>query len=498
MKHDWKAVIISGRQICKCKIVCFIFSAILVFIFPGIIYGNNECYTIIAGKKATFDGSVLLGHNEDDGIKLVAGLRKIERKKYGKKERVFLPGGGSIPQIKETYSYWWLQMPEIEYGDTFINEHGVAVVSNACASREDQPQLSDGGIGSPILRRLVAERAKTARQGVELIGMLIQKFGYSSSGRTLSICDTNEGWMVAMVNGKHWVAARIPDDMVAIIANTYTIREVNLKDFHNFLGSSDLIEYAIFRGWHEPADGPFSFEKAYADRKTRKDIFNTHRQWSGLRHIADKPVPLPESVRLPFAVYPKKLLTVQDLTVILRDHYDDTPYEAGKNMPAHKTLNIFNTGPSRHTFSICAPYTNSSSVFQLRADMPVEIGACWWLALWHPCSSPYIPLYFGMENIPEFGFGSISSGAAPPAFGPACRVFRNLAQWVDEDYSPRIVEIQTGIKSIETNCLEEQKKIEKYFLKKWNKDRKNVGKEMTRYSRDKILQAISQALEVME
>ncbi|MHB9028491.1 MAG: dipeptidase [Candidatus Latescibacterota bacterium] len=458
---------------------------------------EGGCFSIVAGKKATADGSVLFGHNEDNGFDRVAGMRKIERKDHPAGEWVTLPGGGRIPQVRTTWAYWWMQMPEIDYSDGFLNEHGVAIASDNCRSREDQPDLTDGGVGGVALRRLVMERARTAREGVQIIGSLIGQFGYNSSGRTMMVCDSKEGWLVAMVNGKHWVARRVPDDMVAAISNTYTIREIDLKDTKNFLGSSDIIDYAVRRGWYNPAQGPFSFEEAYADRKTRESIGNTHRQWGALRHLSASPVPVPEETRLPFAVKPKKPLTVADITVPLRDHYENTAYdpEAGyEKKPAHK----------RHTSSICGPYTNSSHVFQLRAGMPVEIGSVWWLAVRQPCSVPYVPFYLGSDTVPEqYRFETdpddfnAAANTPAPVPGTAYRILGDLAKWVDADYAGRIPLLRARRDALEAGCRRYKGEFEKHLLKEWKRDPEYVRGLMSRYTQGIVARAVQDAGELM-
>ena len=453
---------------------------------------SYACYSIVVGKKATADGSVLFGHNEDNARKFVAGMWKVDRMDHTSGEWVKLQAGGRIPQVKTTWGYWWLQMPERDYSDGFLNEHGVAIASDNCPSREDNPELTAGGIGGPILRRLVAERARTAREGVKLVGSLVEQYGYTASGRTLVICDSDEGWLVSMVNGKHWVAARVPDDMFAVIANTYTIRGVDLADTLNYLGSPDLIEYAIKRGWHDPSEGPFSFEKAYADPKTRTSPGNTHRQWSGLRLLSAETVPMPEDERLPFAVKPKEPLTVKHITGVLRDHYENTSYEPGNDYtvkPAHK----------RHTSTICSPGTNSSGVFQLRSWMPADIGSVWWLALWQPCSTPYAPLYAGMDSVP----GQLEFGGEPgencvfcvvsPEFGTAYQAFSDLSGWVNEDYAERILSINDQWQALEQHSFDIQDSFEKYILGQWKSQPALAEKILGRYCRGIVDHAVYQA-----
>ncbi|MBN1417545.1 MAG: C69 family dipeptidase [Planctomycetes bacterium] len=396
-----------------------------------------DCYSIVAGAKATADGSVLFGHNEDNGLDDPCGLVSVPRKEHGEGEWVAFPGGARIPQARITFAYWWLRMPGLAYSDGLLNEHGVAVASDACRSREDRAALVDGGAGGSLLRRLVAERARTAREGVELVGSLIERFGYAASGRTMIIADPGEGWLVAMVQGKHWVAARVPDDEVALIANTYTIGEVDLADPKRFLGAPDLIAYARERGWYDPADGPFRFEAAYAAREAREAPSNTRRQWSGLRRLAADSVPPPEAGRLPFSVRPKAPLTVDDLKAVLRDHYEGTPLREGatyRNRPPHR-------GEPR---AICVPTTNASSIFVLRAGAPAERNRTWWLALWQPCSTPYLPLDPTLPDVPA------AMALRDEGFSPAYRTFGDLARWVDRDYAGRIEPVRKRWRAFES------------------------------------------------
>ena len=152
----------------------------------------------------------------------------------------------------------WAERSALER-DYHDNEWGVAVTSDNCPSREDKPELTDGGIGY-MLRRLVAQRARSAREGVLLAGRLVERFGYVDSGRTYVIGDPNEAWLCCVVNGKHWLAQRVPDGHVAMVANTYSIRQVSLDDKANVLACKDIVEYAEARGWYDPQrDGAFDF-----------------------------------------------------------------------------------------------------------------------------------------------------------------------------------------------------------------------------------------------
>ncbi|MBN1911623.1 MAG: C69 family dipeptidase, partial [Pirellulales bacterium] len=222
------------------------------------------CFAVIAGREATEDGSVLVGHNEQDTGVRVLSFCKVPRRTHAEGETVRLHRGGTLPEVGQTAAYLWSQCPKEEFGNSYLNEHGVCVVSNRCETRQDeydglvkQGEISDGGIGFR-LRQLVAERAKTAREGVDLAGRLVERFGYVANGRTYTIADPREAWLFAVIGGRQWVARRVPDDAVVLLPNVHVIRQIDLTDKANCLGSAGVIDYAVKRGWYDPTrDGPF-------------------------------------------------------------------------------------------------------------------------------------------------------------------------------------------------------------------------------------------------
>jgi dipeptidase len=235
----------------------------LTALIPAAAYGG--CFSIVVGGKASANGYVIMAHNEDDAAPQIVNHHKIPRKRHAPGDKVRLRNGGTLDQVEQTWAYMWSEMPGMLFSDSYINEWGVGVTSDNCPSREDRPEITDGGIGY-MLRRLVAQRARTAREGVLLAGKLVERFGYIDSGRTYVICDPEQGWLFCVVNGKRWLAQRVADDQVAMVANTYTIRQVDLSDKGRFLGSKGIIEYARSRRWYNPqVDGAFDFARAYAD-----------------------------------------------------------------------------------------------------------------------------------------------------------------------------------------------------------------------------------------
>lgn len=306
-----------------CLLICAAVSAQDVY---------NNCFGIIAGKNATEDGSVMMAHNEDDGGEQMLNIY-------------------NVPAGSDNVKYLWFEFPGMEVADSFMNEFGVCIASDGCPSREDRKDFTDGGILYGV-RLAVAKKARSAREAVQIIGELVEKYGYSGSGRSYVIADPREGWICSVVQGRHWVAQRVPDDMVMTIPNYYVIGRIDLNDKENFAGSPDIIDYAISRGWYNPAtDGEFNFRLAYSSAKSLKSDHNSGRH-SNMQNFMFGDALMGNDVV--FARKPLVKVTLEKLMEAL-------------SQPL-----------------VCNQTTILSSVFHLRSWLPVETGCIAWNAMGHP------------------------------------------------------------------------------------------------------------------
>lgn len=370
----------------------FILTMVL-FLSVVLVSAQEEynCFSVLVGRKATIDGSVLFAHNEDDYGKQLVNWIAVPQKTYQEGTEFVFKNGGHIAQIPVTGRYIWLEMPGMDFSDSYLNQYGVCIGSNSCPSKEDQAEISDGGIGYN-LRQLMAERAVSAKDAVILAGMLIEQFGYTGSGRTYCIADPNEAWALAVVNGKHWVAQRIPDDEVMVLPNNFTIREVNLNDRENFLSCADLIDYAIKRGWYmSDTDGPFNFRNSYAGRNSIKNPGNVNRAW-GAYHLFNTGYKITDD--FPFSFKPAEKVSKQDLMKLLRNHYEGTALDKSEVYTKGSPYKLNGT-------MICGEASVYGFVTELRNWMPVDIGCLMWLAPQWPDIQPFLPLYAGATQFPS-------------------------------------------------------------------------------------------------
>ncbi|MCC5986646.1 MAG: C69 family dipeptidase [Pararhodobacter sp.] len=198
-----------------------------------------------------------------------------------------LPGQRSeIPQVQETfrhlrvsYSHYLGVPTPITNGG--LNEHGVAVRDIWSPSRDELIAMTPPDQSGPNysdLARFVLERARSAREGVEIIAALIAEHGYACyGGNSHIIADPDEAWVVIEFAGakKLWVAERLGADSIRASRPGW-IGEIPAAPNDDFLFPSHFIAFAIEQGWHDPAQGPFDVNRVYGDGKGR---------WEGVQWV---------------------------------------------------------------------------------------------------------------------------------------------------------------------------------------------------------------------
>lgn len=350
------------------------------------------CVTILVGRRASVSGEVLVGHNEDAPGRFVMQTHFVKKRhRRTGSTATFEPNLSAIELYDTRTNLFWSEAQtcsedpsDSAFCDLYVNGHGVVICSNNCAeSREDFPELVDGGIGYG-LRRLVAEKAHDAREALEIACELVSRYGYASSGRSYAFADKDEIFVMQIVHGKHYAVARVPDDEVAVIPNHYTIHEPD----KNVPGYEELVKYAERRGW---TDGTFDFARAYQSPESWGLDKNTYRHVKAFEILLE--MDLSELHRtewqgLPFSIKPAHKVSVGTLKEILRSHV----------VPPHCAKPL----------TICNTETLESTIVEVR-DNPDRIVIR--KALGRPAYSPYLVWYLGMPNVPE-GYEDMSAEEA--------------------------------------------------------------------------------------
>jgi hypothetical protein len=271
-----------------------------------------------------------------------------------------------IPQVPETarhirVSYSFYRGAPAPLTNGGLNEHGVAVRDIWSPSRRELIAMTPSNQTGPNysdLARVVLERARTAREGVEIISDLIARFGYSDyGGNSHLIADHDEAWVVIEFAGgqKLWVAERLGPDAIRASRPGY-VGEVPVHDLTqtDFCFPKHFVSFAAEQGWYDAGGGmPFNVNAIYGDGRGR---------WAGVQWI--------EAEMAARADRPKKI-DIQDVMWAVRTPEltgDTAGY--GQVVPlrhfAHNGLRVLWHAP---VSAIAAPFT---PVFMGITDVPEE------------------------------------------------------------------------------------------------------------------------------
>lgn len=340
------------------------------------------CSTVIVGKDASATGDILIGHNEDNGGRIFNPQYYVPPAKHKAGTMItYEPTAAKIPQVRETLGFYWSQTLDANgasFSDGFVNDAGVVIVSNACSGiYEGDQKLKDGGIGYGI-RRLMAERAHSAREAVSIAIDLLGKYGYFSEGRTYTIADHNEAWQLAIHKGNTWVARRVKDNEIIYIPNNFMMDKVDATDTENVIVAPGLIERSIKNGRYKPATpgvyNDFNYRAAVQPPERRAADYNFSRNQLAWKYITGKTIDDPEA--FPYSYEVKDKVTIQDVKNILRLH--------------EKAIGEDDGWYHFRSLGTCRATTHESAVFELN-EIPELIAS--WRSYARPCEAPYVPSY---------------------------------------------------------------------------------------------------------
>ncbi len=327
---------------------------------------------------------------------------------------------GKIPETAHTYSV---------VGN--INEYQVAIGETTFGGRSELSNQSGAIMDYGSLMYVTLQRAKTAREAIEVMTQLVENYGYCSSGESFSISDPEEVWILEMIGkgegqkGAVWVALRVPDGYISGHANQARITSFPKNDPDNCIYSKDVISFARNRGWYSGSDDDFSFSDVYAPVDFGGARFCDARVWAGFNKVATGMEKYTEYIkgnityggdnnfpanRLPLWVKPDKKLSVKDVIDMMRDHFEGTELDMTRDMGAGPFELPYRWRPMTwisdsteylHERAISTQQTGFSFVSQSRNWLPDPVGGILWFGVDDTYSTCYVPMYCGINKIPE-------------------------------------------------------------------------------------------------
>jgi len=450
--------------------------ALMVMALP-----SKACTNFLITKGASADGSCMISYSADShtlfgelyhwpaAVYPEGALLDIYEWDTGK----YL---GKIKQARQTYNV---------IGN--MNENQVAIGETTYGGREelvDTAAIVDYG----SLIYIALQRAKTAREAIQIMTGLVAEYGYYSEGESFSISDANEVWIMEMIGkgkpvlvkdkkgrvstkynkGAVWVAIRIPDGYISGHANHARITTFPLNDPENCLYAPDVITFAREKGWFSGEDRDFSFSNTYAPLDFEGARFCEARVWSAFNKVSkgmdkylDYALGKDLKNRMPLYIKPDQKLSLQDVFGLMRDYYQNTPLDMTKDVGAGPYGSIVRWRPLTwkvdgveycNERAVSTQQTGFSFIAQSRGWIPNPLGGIIWFGVDDTYSTVYTPMYTCMTRVPEtfaVGNGDMMKFSDNAAFW----VFNQVSNFAYTRYNVMIPDIQ-----------KKQSELEDYYI----------------------------------
>jgi secernin len=309
-----------------------------------------------------------------------------------------------LPQARKTLTVLGIQ-PQAHWGYVHgLNEHSLVM---GCASLKTNLCCSGPTLLGTDLVRLVLERCGNARQGVDLLTDLVERYGQGltpgdpelgEADHAFLIADPREAFAVE-TSGHYWVSQEI--SRVRALSDVSVVRQDWSRIARGLAGE------AITQGWW-PADGT-KLDFAGALSTTPSGLASGLRRWGRATLLLEEQS---GHIDLPF------------LRRLLGDHYEDTCDETDPLEPGE--------GPTplcQHAAPLATSATAGSFVAALETD-PERVPVLW-CAFGPPCINIYFPIFLAGDLLAPHATRTELRGASLPEYvrGKMQRIASQRETW---------------------------------------------------------------------
>lgn len=385
------------------------------------------CTTILAGKKATFDGSCMIARNDDNANgkfavkKYCVVLPEDQPRTYTSvisHVTIDLPDNPmaytAVPNVNPKLQGIWaasginaanVAMTATETITSNVRVLGADPLVEYVPAKDGKPE-QPGGIGEEDLLVLTLPYIHSAREGVRRLGALHEQFGtYEMNG--IAFCDADEVWFFESVGGHHWIASRLPDNCYAVLPNSFSEDNFDLNDAltrqENFMCSPDMRTFIEENHLALTDGGLFNPRLAFGSHTDADHVYNTPRMWYGQRYFNPTTVKwdgpdaqfTPRSDDMPWCRKPERLITVDDIKYVLSSNYQGTPYDPYTKSPQAGIYRPI--GINRTAFV---------SIAQVNGALPEGYRAIEWIAFASNVYNCVIPQFTNVLTAPKYLSGT--------------------------------------------------------------------------------------------
>ena len=415
----------------------------------------SECTTIIVGQEQTADGSMIVARSEDWDAMEAKNYEIFEDTDNGPREFVAKdsPFRCELPEKALGYSALSPYNLHGHWGSAGFNTAGVGMSATESIFSNDEvlkhDPLVENGVAENSVFNITLPYVHTAREGVERLGMLIEKYGIAE-GFGIGFVDSKEIWYLETACGHRWLACRMPKDQYFVTGNQSRFRTYDPNDKENYLASADLIEFAEKHGLYNPAQGAFDFHEAYARDIKLDTTYNYPRVW-GLQQFFSPEIKN-DVTKNTFPVFAKAAhkVTLTELRTAFRFHYDNTehdPYLNSNPKEPYRPVSIFRT--------------TQTHLLQVRPELPQAIGCVNYVAMGMADLGVFLPLYQGITSYPE----AYTKGNGESSDDSAYWKFRKIMVLGMTNYNKYAPIIKEAYAKFEAETDQRQREMEEEYLR---------------------------------
>ena len=415
----------------------------------------SECTTIIIGQEQTADGSMIVARSEDWDAMEAKNYEIFEGTDNGPREFVAKdsPFRCELPEKALGYSALSPYNLHGHWGSAGFNTAGVGMSATESIFSSDEvlkhDPLVENGVAENSVFNITLPYVHTAREGVERLGMLIEKYGIAE-GFGIGFVDSKEIWYLETACGHRWLACRMPKDKYFVTGNQSRFRTYDPNDKENYLASADLIEFAEKHGLYNPAHGAFDFHETYARDIELDTTYNYPRVW-GLQQLFSPEIKN-DVTKNTFPVFakPAHKITLTELRTAFRFHYDNTehdPYLNSNPKEPYRPVSIFRT--------------TQTHLLQVRPELPQAIGCINYVAMGMADLGVFLPLYQGITSYPE----AYTKGNGESSADSAYWKFRKIMVLGMTNYNKYAPVIKEAYAKFEAETDQRQREMEEEYLR---------------------------------
>ncbi|SKC32603.1 Dipeptidase [Photobacterium piscicola] len=381
-----------------------LYAVVAATVSPSIL----ACTTILIGNQATTDGSYIIARNADHSP--LVNPHWFNHPHQTNKTGEFRSSSNAftypLPATSLAYSsFSKAKTHDTSFGSAGFNELGIGmsatetIYNNPTVLAVD-PYNEKAGINEDSIVNVILPRAKSAKEGVQLLGEIIEKQG-AAEGFGVAFVDKTGIWYLETGSGHQWMATKLDNNNYFVSANQGRLQHFDPDNTDKYLSSPTLISFAIAQGVYKPKqEGKFNFHRAYSIDNNNDRLYNYPRVHA-LQHMYSNGIKttLADPQAFPVFAEPAHKLSVEDVKQGLRNHYQGTSHDPYANVNPKETY---------RPISVFRTY--QSHILQINPALPQAIGEVAYIGWGMTDLTPYIAFYQGAKipAIYKTGVGTIA------------------------------------------------------------------------------------------